>query len=305
MNPTSIKSKYGIDAESVISLRSNVAIIETHAAGKAIFKKARKSSSNNQINNHRFKNEMRIYRALQNASFKYLNTPKLIDAGDSHMVIQFVEKQPDSHVDVGEFVRAYLELQSLDVEPDLWFDFKNQIVRGFGYKGTIIPIFTLSKIIGISKALKVVSLFLKLTVQAPKLKHRYWLHGDLTKHNVYHNNDGQLFFIDFENLSYTRKWPLAEVIQRCIWLKDGGYGLRIDLKMLKKYFAEACPAVKHDLQKINIKTQFRFSLLMQCIQNIAIAKSKVKRESYQLFLDDILNNEKFDNWYNININPLI
>ena len=29
----------------------------------------------------------------------------------------------------------------------------------------------------------------------------------------------KLYFLDFENLLHTRKWPLIEIIQKCFWLK--------------------------------------------------------------------------------------
>ena len=304
MNLQDLQSNYGISAKKITVLRSNVAIIESDENIRYIIKRIRISNTNKWIDKHRFQNELRIYKQLNEKQFKILNSPKLYANSDQHMVIQFVEKDPNLRTKSYEFVRAYCEMQTIDVPKDFGFDFKNQLVRGFLYRGLVIPLFTLSKHLKALSILKMVLLYLKLELSVKKLTNRYWLHGDLTNQNVYHNlQDGKLYFLDFENLFYTRKWPLIEIIQKCIWLKDGGYGFVIDLKKLKYYLDIVKDYNRQDLTHINMQKQFRFALLMTSINSIAIAKSKIKRESFIQLLNILIDTKAYHTWFSKFIKP--
>ena len=301
MNLKVLQQQYGITAKNVTSLRSNVAVIETEHNQKTIIKRIRNSRFSNWLNKHRFYNELRIYKAINAHQFKHLHAPELIQVGDRHMVLQFVEKDEATKTKTKEFLQAYYEMQTLNVPKDFWFDFKNQLVRGFYYKGVVVPLLTLSRHLKITTVFKMIFLFLTMQWKSKKLANRYWLHGDITSHNVYHNmQDGKLYFLDFENLFYTRKWPLIEIIQKCFWLQNGGYGFHVNTKMLQQYLnitKEETP----EINQLSLKQQFRFSLLINCISNIAIAKSKIKRESYIMLLNILLNKKSFDNWYSTDV----
>jgi tRNA A-37 threonylcarbamoyl transferase component Bud32 len=305
MNLESIKHDYGINATKVVTLRNNVAIIENAAHEKSIIKCARTTVKGNTLNKHRFLNELRIYQTIQSSSLTYLHAPKLINSSKKHMVLQFVKKNTAQTVTPDEFIDAYLELQTLKVPSRFWFDLKNQIIRGFYYKALAVPLFTLRKYVKTGTVLKIIFLFLKLDVTSTRLKNKYWLHGDLTTDNVYHNYENQhLYFLDFENLVYTRKWPLFEIIQKCLWLKDGGFAFHVDLTYLKHYYAKANNKVRKDLQQLDLRKQIRFSLLLLCINNIAVAKGSIKRNSYIQLLGTILNDKKFLLWYNTDFENL-
>ena len=301
MNLKVLKQQYGITAKNVTSLRSNVAVIETEHNQKSIIKRIRNSKWSNWLNKHRFYNELRIYKTINAHQFKHLNAPALIEAGDRYMILQFVEKDPENKTKTKEFLHAYYEMQTLKVPTDFWFDFKNQLVRGFLYKGVIVPLLTLTRHLKITTVARMIFLFLSMQWKSKKLKNGYWLHGDLTMQNIYHNKeDGKLYFLDFENLFYTRKWPLIEVVQKCYWLKCGGYGFHVDTKVLYQYL-NITKSGSPELGQLSLKDQFRFSILMNSISNIAIAKSKIKRDTYIMLLNIILNKKSFDNWYRSNV----
>lgn len=298
MTIKTLQENYGIAAKQVTSLRNNVAIVETEEKGKTILKTIRKTKTGNLINKFRFNNELRIYKALQSSKFDHLHTPELIQCSNRHMVLQYVEKMPGQKPKIQDFVRSYYEMQTLAVPQNRWFDFLNQLVRGLVYKGLAVPLFILTKHIGIANVGRVMGLFLKMHLTRQKTKNRYWLHGDLTSHNIYYNvEDGKLYFLDFENLFYTRKWPLLEIAQRCFWLQDGGYGFTVDPTYLKLYLDMARKKGRNELLQLDFKKQFRFSMLMVCISNMAIAKGKVKRDSFKMLLKTVLDKKTFEAWF--------
>ena len=301
MNLKVLQQQYGITAKNVTSLRSNVAVIETEHNKKTIIKRIRNSRFSNWLNKHRFYNELRIYKAINAHQFTYLNAPQLIQVGERHMVLQFVERDAATKTKTKEFLQAYYEMQTLKVPKNFWFDLKNQLVRGFYYKGVLVPLLTLTRHLKITTVVRMIFLFLTMQLKSKKLANRYWLHGDITMHNVYHNiEDGKLYFLDFENLFYTRKWPLIEIVQKCFWLQNGGYGFHVNTKVLQQYLNLAKEATP-ELSSLSLKAQFRFTILMNCISNIAIAKSKIKRESYIMLLNIVLYKKSFDNWYHSNV----
>ncbi len=306
MNLKGLKENYGITANKVTSLRSNVAIVETEGNEKTILKKIRKSKSSNFLNRHRFFNELRIYKVIQKNRHTYFHAPELIDFGPDHMILQYVKRCDKENIRLSEFIKAYYEMQTLNVPFNFWFDLKNQSIRGFYYRGLIVPLFTLTRHLKIKKVAAIIFQFLKLSLKTKKCTNRYWLHGDLTSHNVYYNvTDNKLYFLDFENLFYTRKWPFLEIIQRCFWLKDGGYDFHVDMKYLNFYLNHATIKGSQDFTFINLENQIRFCLLMTSIQNIAIAKSKIKRDSFKLLLDISLDNTSYKRFFNERIKPTL
>ena len=298
MNVITLKEDYGVEAKNIISLRDNVAVIENESDEKSILKKRRSAAENKWINDHRFNNELRIYKALSQNTFHYLNTPKLINYSEDFMILQFIEKKPHSKITVKDFVKAYIELQTIKVESNFKLDKINQFFRGFYYKGILISLFTISKHFTISERFKILSLFIKLNSRSKRLNNKYWLHGDITSNNIYHNiQDDKIYFLDFENLFYTRRWPLIEIIQRCVWLNKDINGFTVNNVYLTQYLKYANADVRKDIITLDLKLQYRFSLLMLCISIIAMAKGKYKRKHYRNLLKIVINSNKFDLWY--------
>lgn len=301
MNISVLKKDFGISAKKVISLRSNVAVVVSESNEKAIIKQIRKSKSSNWLNKHRFLNELRIYKVISQHQYQYLNAPKLIDFSNQHMILQYVERDEITRPKRADFLHAYYEMQTLKIPKNFWFDLKNKLIRGFLYKATVVPIVTLKKHLGRSTVLRMIMLYVKLELKNKKLKNRYWLHGDLTTHNVYYNpSDTKLYFLDYENFLPTRKWPLTEIIQKCFWLKEGGYDFHVDTIYLKSYLNIIKKSFP-ELNQISFKDHFRFTILMSCINNISTSKSHIKRNSYKILLGVTLDDEKFDNWYQTHI----
>lgn len=294
-----IESKYGVKATSVAPFKSNVALIEQEDGRKAIFKCVRTDANASLIDRFRFKNEIRIYKVFQKSHFDFLHIPKLFSAGKDYILIEFVERDESKNVTEKDFVRGYYEFQNMHIPGSLKFDLFNQLTRGVWYRGIVVPILSLSKHVGFRKSLQAVALFLKLHLQTKRYKNKYWLHGDVAVRNMYYQQQtNDLFFIDFENVYFTRKWPLLEIIQRCFCYGGGAVkSFSFELDSLNYYLLQAKEHDNLELSNSNLFNQFRLSLFLSTISRIVRPKSKDKSTAFTLLLNVILNEKAFRTFY--------
>jgi len=302
----SISNKYNIELEELKVLKDNVALLVKADGEKLILKGKRPQSKKSWIDNLRFFNESRVYKYFASRKFKCLHAPKLIHIDSESFLIEYLERCQDvrlANVDKDEFIKAYIELQTLNLESNKWFDLRYQLYRGVLYQGIMVPLFTLRNKIGFKQALQAVSLFLQLHLSAKKLSRKYWLHGDLTSNNIFYNKkDDKLYFIDFENMFYTRKWLLLEVIEHSFEMDESF--LEFDGTQLITYLNKAASLGK-DLKTINIKSQVRLAMLLTITSNLAFTKIADKRKILLSSLPVVLDNQKFESWYAENVNPLL
>ena len=174
-------------------------------------------------------------------------------------------------------------------------------------RGIVVPILSLSKHVGFRKSLQAVALFLKLHLQTKRYKKKYWLHGDVAVRNMYYQQQtNDLFFIDFENVYFTRKWPLLEIIQRCFCYGGGVVkSFSFELDSLNQYLFQAKEHDNLELSNSNLFNQFRLSLFLSTISRIVRPKSKDKSTAFTLLLNVILNEKAFRTFYQKNIASLL
>ena len=300
-----IKNNCGIEVEKLKFIKDNVALLVKKSGEKFILKIKRPDSSKSWIDHLRFYNESRVYKYFSTRKFKNLNTPNLIHIDSESFLIEYLERCPDvllADIEKDQFINAYIELQTLNLKSNRWFDLRYQLYRGLFYQGIAVPLLSLRKKIGLKRSLQSIILFLQLNFTHKKLSQKYWLHGDITSNNVFYNKkDNKLYFIDFENMFYTRKWLLMEVIEQCFYYDNSGF--YFDGTHLNSYLSHA-DLSGEDLKKINIKKQIRFSILLSIISNLSFTKIINKRKLLQEFLPVVLENKKFDLWYSENVVPL-
>lgn len=176
-----------------------------------------------------------------------------------------------------------------------FLDYYNQVFRGYYYRVLIVTIVTLHKKVNWRTVLKAAQLFFKLNRQQQTLKRKYWVHGDLNNRNFFKNTKGELYFIDFENIFYTRKWPLAELFSKCFWFDEEKEIICFNPDILFIYLR----GLKNDseIKKLNLSLHCKFGLLFQCTKEIAQTKIPAKRAIYEELLNTCLNDEDFKEWY--------
>jgi hypothetical protein len=303
----SIKEKYGLDVDSYIELKENVLLLSLVNKENLILKK-RRITNKNFMDDHRFDNEVRMYNYVNEKELKHLHTARILSKEKkkvSEILLEYIPKLEEKEINVNEFVEAYLELQLLDVPRKFKLDIINEFCIGFFYKIVIVSLFTLRKRVNIPTRLKILWLYFKLTLSCSRLDKEYWLHGDLNNRNFFYNKKNNLlYFIDFENMFYTSKWVLSEVIAKCFSYDPDEKKLNINLEFMFKYLEKAPHAIK-DFHKINLKQHFKFALLQKCIQVTAQSSIIPKRKEYVKLLDMCIHDALFEAWYGTNVEPAL
>lgn len=279
-------------------IKNNVFVVETQKKEKRILKKKRKFRLN-LFDALRFNNEYRMYHHLSKLHSPKLNVPRIYEGrSKDEIVMDYLRNDETRKLDLQEFVISYLHLQNLDIPEDRLLDSYNQLSRGFFYRIFGVSIATLSKKVNYRLCLESLWLYTRLSFFTRSMNRKYWFHGDLNKNNFFYNKrDGQLYFIDFENMFYTEKWPLAEIISRAFEYREGTVIFNID--WVQKYFDNLDK--NSEIRKISIRRQFRFALLHHSIHEIAQTKQKNKRKQYIQLLKTTLDPDQFHQWYLDNV----
>ena len=289
------------NVQAVTKLKQNVLLLHLADDEKRVLKTKRKSGIKSWIDDHRFYNELRIYKHFAARQFGYLKPPAFLPHSNDYFLIQYLERCEEvrlADVDKAEFINAYIELQNIAPGGGTYFNWKHQILRGFFYQFVVVSLLSLRKRLGLKKIFKVISLFFSLQAGHKKLNRKYWLHGDLTSNNVFYNKiDEKLYFIDFENMFYTRKWVLHEIIENCFTIVNDRF--RFDDQLLKFYMASL--ANTGGFEKINLKKQIQFSALSTCLTNIVATKDQNKKATFLKFLDVVVSKSEFNRWYDNNV----
>lgn len=213
--------------------------------------------------------------------------------------MEYIKKSDKYPVRNKDFISAYLEFQRIKPPRNILLDLYNQTFRGFFYRTFIVSIITLSNKVDSYIAFKSVLLFAILNLKENKLSRKYWIHGDINRNNYFNNTKGDLYFIDFENMFYTRKWPFAEIIGKGFKYQNA---ITFNPSLINGYLNQ----IEDDLiiGKLSFYYQIRFASLHKSIHEIAQTKGSEKRKMYTDFLKIVLDEEKFKKWYQKNGNNL-
>lgn len=283
-------------AEKLKLIKENVYLIVR--GGRKYILKGKRKEERNILEKLRFVNEKRFYIAFSKNRFAHLNIPEFEIDEHNNLLLEYIEADRSRKTNLAEFIASYQELQRLTPEKNLILDTYNQALRAYGYRISVVTLFTLRKKAGLKKALKVLQLYYSLNRKQPAMARKYWVHGDLNDSNFFYNKEHQLYFIDFENMFYTRRWPLAEIFTKCFtyYIDDS---LDFNPKLLKLYLEQLDD--NSEVKHLSLYLQCRFGLLLQSIREIAQTKNEVRREKYLQFLDIALDDKMFRNWFNTNI----
>jgi hypothetical protein len=276
-------------------IKENIKLIEYK--GELFIHKGKRDKERNILEKLRFTNEKRIYKALDEGIFLFLKFPThKIDPVKGILVLEYVNKSDEFPVEKKDFISAYLELQKIQPAYNPLLDFYNQTFRGFFYRTFCVSFITLRKKVNFRIALETMLLLTSLNLKENKLSKKYWIHGDLNENNYFNTSHGDLYFIDFENMFYTKKWPFAEIIAMGFKFEDS---IIFNPSLIFEYLNQN----KNDsiVKKIDLFNQIRYASLLKSIHEIAQTKSIRKRETYTDFLKIVLNKKEFKVWYQINV----
>lgn len=277
-------------------IKKNVVLIEQD--NQRFILKERRLKEKNFFQRFRFFNELRVYAALRNRKLQDLKVPKsYIEDQAKSLLLEFIEIDKTKTIDLQTFIRSYIELQQIKVERKLFLDLYSKVFLSYFYRVCVVSLITIRKKVNLTTALKSIKLYIKLSARKEKYNQKYWIHGDLHGNNYFKDKNNTLYFIDFENMFYTRKWPMTEIIGKCFVFSND----KVDFssKYLKAYLNEF-----YNGNQINHKSlflEFRFGLLHHAIHQIAQTNSPLKREAYLNLLHKCLNFQKFQEWFEINL----
>lgn len=279
-------------------IKNNVFVVETEKKEKRILKTRRKFRLNF-VDSLRFHNEYRMYQYLSKQHSPQLNVPQIYEGrGKNEILMDYLRNDETRKLDLQEFVISYLHLQRLEIPVDVLLDSYNQISRGFFYRIFGVSIATLRKKVSYRVCLESLWVYLKLSFSTKSMSRKYWIHGDLNKNNFFYNKrDGQLYFIDFENMFYTEKWPLAEIISKGFDHRNGQ--VIFDINWVQNYFDNL--ETSSEIRQVSLQKQFRFALLHHSIHEIAQTKVPGKRKQYTQLLKICLDRKLFSKWYSDNV----
>lgn len=280
-----------------LKIKKNVFLVK-HSSDKYILKQKRKSI----LNKLRYLNEVRIYQTLNNGKFNYLNAARAYnDKITRNLVLEFIEMETDKQqVKRQDFINAYQELQQIKPKKSFILDLYNKYFLGYHYKILMVSIFTISRKVNWKVSLKIILTFLELNSSNLLLSNRYWKHGDLHGQNYFYDITGKLYFIDFENMFYTRKWPLVEIITHCISYKNKIYFCNDTLSL---YLKNIPP--NSELWDIDLYKQCQLALMSHSIAVIAHTKMKKKHMAFTDLLNLSLDGDQMEKWFEVNINSII
>lgn len=279
-------------------IKENVQLIEYD--GKRYIIKGKRNKEQNFLEKLRFTNEKRIYKALEEAEFSFLKFPSYkIDSNTGHLILEYINRSNEFPVSKADYISAYFELQRIQPIKNWILDIYNQIFRGFFYRVFMVSFVTIPQKTNLKIGLKSILLFANLNLKHPQLKRKYWIHGDLTGRNYFYNQNRDLFFIDFENMFYTKKWFLAEIVGKSFIYDNEKDNLLFSVNALKEYFKHF--DIEGNKEKFSLFLQIRFGLLQYSILQLAQSKSKNKRKAYLNLLLTTLTYKTFQIWFHQNV----
>lgn len=272
-------------------IASNLVLVRGNTSTQLVLKKARKSSSF--VDFLKFQNELRFYRYFSQADLKYLKVPQVYDFIPGKAIfMEYLEGGAISDFHIPEFVPAYIEFQHQNIPYNSVIDKLNQSFRGFDYKVGGVALLTVSRQESLNLALRIAKVYLRCCAEQPQLNRKYWQHGDLHRRNIIMGEDKNLYFIDFENCFFTRRWPLCEVFGECIQCEEGGIQFHPELFLM---YWESLP-IDSPLLKLDLALQLRFAMLRKAVHVILQSKFEFRKNYYRQFLNEKLVDKALHDW---------
>lgn len=279
-------------------IKENIQLIKFN--NRKFIIKGKRDKERNILEKLRFTNEKRIYMALENASLTTLKFPAYrLEPNTGHLILDYIKKSENSVVSTEDYVSSYFELQRIKPAKRRILDIYNQTFRGFFYRTFIVSLITLPKKVNVNVAIRSILLAFFLNLKQKNLTRKYWIHGDLTGRNYFYDQNQALYFIDFENMFYTRKWFLAEIIGKSFIYDYQNDTLNFSVDAIQKYIDKLHEEPDHE--NFCMFKQVRFGLLQYSILQIAQTKIKGKQKTYLNLLLTTLNKKSFQKWYDKHI----
>ncbi len=243
----------------------------------------------------KFKRELLVYKSIQNLWLTYFNSPKLMFYNNRYFLLEHISGNID--IDYGKTSEQHVKEALLEFNYELRKAIKNKLIVISSFNSIKLLKVILKNIsiyCGIIFSLKALWLFVVYSTTNKRNKESILLHNDLSNEcNKITANDGVLYFIDFESVSYEKKWILTDIINISFNISS----LSFNKNLFKLYVDSLDPMVRRN---ICINHQVRISLIRLC-GNLLLYKKH--REKHMQFLKNtILVNKNYNKWYSKNIN---
>lgn len=291
MIPSKVDSSDPEKSGAKVEIAGNLVLVQGKTPNQIVLKKTRKSGSF--VIFLKFQNELRFYSFFSKANLQYLKVPRVYGVNPGKAIyLEYLKGAVIPNFKLPEFVPAYVEFQHLDIPHNPVIDRINQSFRGFDYKIGGVALLTLSRRESLKLAFKITQIYLECHDQQPALERKYWQHGDLHRRNVIRGEDNILYFIDFENCFYTKKWPLCEILGECIVCEEDGIQFHPELFLM---YWKSLPT-DSPLLKLDLALQLRFAMLRKALHVILQSQFEFRRNYYRQFLREKLVDKEFHDW---------
>ena len=245
--------------------------------------------------------ELLINKKLLKYDFKYFNFPKLIDTDKkNYLLFEYIEGSRGinkKHINKELLISGLLEFNT-------FFIFKNKEETRDIYGGFLFSVFIsiLRGIflygfsnIGTVASLKCFVILCKNSICEKPFNYYFLQHRDLgNEDNKISSKDGRVYFIDFAQTRKENKWILMDIIDISMPKKT----LKLDHDLFILYLKKLNKEID---KNINIKRQVRMALLRKTLHLMGEKSNKAKHISKNFLLQILLNNNKFNKWFEENM----
>lgn len=258
-----------------------------------------------------FTNEIKVNMALRDKQNKLtsLNFPMLmITDHKNYFIISYIDYLKETTLNELDnqktIAKALVEFQLTEVEFNdtcIKVIIKN-IMQKPGMKLLRILQSLFIREYGFKLSIKCCWLLIKCLFYSRSTNFPIFIHNDLDRNNVLLNEKNELFFIDFEDSIYEKKFIFVDIIDLAFNQCD----CTISSSLINDYIHELRDN-KVNVDSIDIKVQIRFALLRRLILLLVSKKrSESQKNMYKYFLEKvILNDQNYSEWYDLNLKNII
>lgn len=238
------------------------------------------------------RHQAKVYRALGEASYRYLRFPRLVDSdGSSYLLLEYIDTIPHGEHDLPRdtLLRSLLEFQTATGSvPDPFFP---NAARSPGVRLSRRLLFRLRKKMGVA------CVYRAFAVMRHCYRRQQALPRKLTRHNDFHYNnlllasDGTLFLNDFEYVSRDGRWVLGDIINYAV----GTNYQHVELDLIRNYHELLRAETGFDL---DLHAQLRFGLLSR-VGDLILSRGAPRHvvSGYRNFFETVLlDDRQFEKW---------
>jgi hypothetical protein len=286
-------------------------IIETQDKHKLFLKYQRKPRGITRkitryiLGNPTFRRQVELLSLFDKSNYRYLATPRLIDTDKRNYLVSEYIQYESRGIDIkhhrDDVVKGLIEFQTACINHNLikrYGSYLHNIYMSLEYN--ILSKYRKYILTNFGMLIYIKCLYILFVCHKnqKRLNNYILIHNDYHHNNLILANNGRIYLIDLEGVSLGKKWILIDIVTIALYTKE----YYIDVDIIRKYIAEIRSSIISQ-NNLDIRSQLRIALLRRTMQLLSssVPPLSVKREYKKYFLEIIVSDDAYNNWYNINI----